>query len=104
MFDDAGYQLIGVMPPGFNPKNEIFVPFQRKFEGASGTHFMPVYARLKPGVTLEHATAEMRTLGTRSRRNSRPITASTCARTAKWWWATSGRPCSCSSAPCSACC
>jgi predicted permease len=63
VFDGTGYEVIGVMPPGFNARNDIFVPLQRKFEGASGTHFLPVYARLKPGVTLERATAEMRTLG-----------------------------------------
>ncbi len=40
------------------------MPLQRKLDPATrGNHFMPIYARLKKGVTLERATAEMRALG-----------------------------------------
>ena len=40
------------------------MPLQRKLDPATrGSHFLVTYARLKPGVTLERATAEMRALG-----------------------------------------
>lgn len=63
--DGASYEIIGVMPADFlHPRNEVFVPLARKLDpGTRGSHFMPVYARLKPGVTVERATAEMRALG-----------------------------------------
>ncbi len=59
------YQVIGVLPPTFaHRRSQIFVPLQRKLDPTTrGSHFLPVYARLKPGVTLEQAAVEMRTLG-----------------------------------------
>jgi len=65
LLDGDSYEVIGVMPQGFNHRNgELFVPLQRKLDpGTRGSHFLSVYARLKKGVTLERATAEMRALG-----------------------------------------
>ena len=59
------YQVIGVLPPSFvHRRSQLFVPLQRKLDPATrGSHFLPVYARLKPGVTVEQAAAEMRALG-----------------------------------------
>ncbi len=59
------YEVIGLMPPGFAfNRADLFVPMQRKLDPATrGSHFMPVYARLKKGVTLERATREMRAIG-----------------------------------------
>jgi putative ABC transport system permease protein len=64
-FDGEPYEVIGVMPQGFNHRNaDVFVPLQRKLDPATrGSHFLNVYARLKKGVTVERATAEMRALG-----------------------------------------
>ena len=64
-FDGEPYEIIGVMPEGFISRRvEVFVPMARKLDPATrGSHFMPVYARLKPGVTIERAATEMRTLG-----------------------------------------
>jgi putative ABC transport system permease protein len=58
-------EVIGVMPASFAPlRVDVFVPLQRKLDPATrGNHFLTTYARLKPGVTLERATAEMRALG-----------------------------------------
>jgi predicted permease len=43
---------------------EVFVPLQRKFDPATrGNHFLPTYARLKPGVPLDRAIRDMRALG-----------------------------------------
>ena len=59
------YQVIGVLPLSFaHRRSQIFVPLQRKLDPSTrGSHFLPVYARMKPGVTVEQAAAEMRTLG-----------------------------------------
>jgi putative ABC transport system permease protein len=64
-FDGKAYEVIGVMPEGFaHRRAQFYVPMQRKEDPATrGNHFLVTYARLKKGVTLERATAEMRTLG-----------------------------------------
>ena len=64
-FDGEPYEVIGVMPEDFSHRRaEIFVPLARKLDPATrGNHFLQVYARLKPGVTLDRATADMRSLG-----------------------------------------
>jgi len=61
----AGYDVIGVMPETFTFRNaDVFVPLQRKLDpGTRGSHFLPTYARLKPGVPLDRATRDMRALG-----------------------------------------
>ena len=63
--DGESYEVIGVMPAAFLLRRaDVFVPLQEKLDPATrGRHFLPTYARLKPGVTLERATAEMRALG-----------------------------------------
>ena len=64
-FDGEGYDVIGVMPASFTHRNgDFYVPLQRKLDPATRrSHFLSTYARLKPGVPLERATQEMRTLG-----------------------------------------
>ena len=64
-FDGKAYEVIGVMPATFSHRRaQFYVPLQRKLDPATrGSHFMPTYARLKKGVTLDRATAEMRALG-----------------------------------------
>jgi len=63
--DGEPYQVIGVMPPDFAfQRADLFVPLQRKLDPTTrGNHFLQTFARLAPGVTLERAEAEMRTLG-----------------------------------------
>jgi putative ABC transport system permease protein len=65
VFDGEPYQVIGVMPPAFAIRQaDFYVPLQRKLDpGTRGSHFMPTYARLKKGVTVEQAQREMRALG-----------------------------------------
>jgi predicted permease len=63
------HEVIGVLPPTFeysDAKIEIWAPLP--LEGgpqppSRSMHFLSVYARLKPGVTLEQARTEMNTLG-----------------------------------------
>ena len=60
------YEVIGVMPDHFDHRRaDLFVPLARRLDPATrGSHFLVTYARLKPGVPLERAAAEMRALGT----------------------------------------
>ncbi len=64
-FDGKGYEVIGVMPATFSHRRaQFYVPLQRKLDPSTrGSHFLPTYARLKKGVTLDQATTAMRALG-----------------------------------------
>jgi putative ABC transport system permease protein len=62
--DGQPYQIIGVMPPEFMKTTALFRPLQMAPNPAQrGSHFLPVYARLKPGVTVAQAQKEMVALG-----------------------------------------
>jgi putative ABC transport system permease protein len=65
VFNGEPYEVIGVMPAGFTHRRaDIFVPLQRKADPAArNNHWLVTYARLKPGVTVERAAADMRALG-----------------------------------------
>jgi putative ABC transport system permease protein len=65
VLNGAAHEVIGVTPEGFTHRNaDLFVPLQRKLDPATrGSHFLATYARLKPGVSLDRATTEMRALG-----------------------------------------
>jgi putative ABC transport system permease protein len=65
LLDGEPYEVIGVMPPAFAwGRAELFVPLQMKLDPASrGNHFLPVFARLKKGVSLDAARRDMRSLG-----------------------------------------
>ncbi|MEA2205262.1 MAG: putative transport system permease protein [Blastocatellia bacterium] len=61
------YQVIGVMPAGFqflDSKIGIWVPIAFTAEGLAsrGRHYLTVVARMKPGVTFAQADAEVRTI------------------------------------------
>ena len=64
-FNGEPYEVIGVMPDNFlNRRTEVFVPMAQRLDPSTrGSHFMPVYARLKPGITVDRAMTEMRALG-----------------------------------------
>ena len=59
------FEIIGVMPEEFTHRNaDVYIPLARKLDPAArGSHFLTVYARMKPGVTVERAAAEMRAVG-----------------------------------------
>src|ERR1051325_9385993 len=64
------HTVIGVMPPQFQFPNqdvELWVPmaFTAQQAGNRGGHYLQVVARLKPGVTVQQAQAEMSTIATR---------------------------------------
>ncbi len=69
--NDQKYTVIGVLPPGFLPfEQQLFVvPFviANNQKENRGGHFLRVNARLKPGVTLAQAQAELVNLANNSR-------------------------------------
>ncbi|HEV3409831.1 MAG TPA: ABC transporter permease, partial [Chthoniobacterales bacterium] len=73
MLNGESYTVIGVLPgnvrlPGFgNWHDQVWVPLAFPPEEAAGrgNHFLQVIARLKPGITLQQARAEMETIAAR---------------------------------------
>jgi putative ABC transport system permease protein len=67
--DGAAYTVIGVMPPMFDfpPKAQVWVPlaWTDKDRAVRGDHNYIVAARLKPGVDVRQAQAEMDTISSR---------------------------------------
>ncbi|MGE0128237.1 MAG: ABC transporter permease [Blastocatellales bacterium] len=69
--DGPAFTVVGVMPPGFNaPKDaEIWVPREVEPPQTSRTaHNWSVIARLRPGVALEQASADVSAIGQQLRR------------------------------------
>lgn len=57
--------VIGALPPGSYDRVEALVPLAQDYEASSrGSHWLTGFARLKPGVSLEHARSEMATIAT----------------------------------------
>ncbi|HEX9760104.1 MAG TPA: ABC transporter permease [Candidatus Acidoferrales bacterium] len=64
ILDGEPYEVIGVMPASFiHRRGEFYVPLQLQLDRARGGHFLGTFARMKEGVTLESARAQMRDLG-----------------------------------------
>jgi len=65
VLDGVPYEIVGIAPPDFaNRRTDLFVPLQTKLDPTTrGSHFLPVYARLKDGMKLETARREMQQLG-----------------------------------------
>jgi len=63
--DGDVYEVIGVMSPDFqHRRGEFYMPVARAFNASvRGNHFLAVYGRLKPGVTLQQAKQETTVLG-----------------------------------------
>jgi putative ABC transport system permease protein len=64
LLDDQSYEIVGVMPPGFHfpdPDDQLWAPMALTAADISnrGSHFLNVFARLKPGVTLDQAQTQM---------------------------------------------
>ena len=62
--------VVGVLPATFNsdPPADIFIPLQANPNSTDQGHYLLVAGRLKPGVTLQSAKAEMKLVGERFRR------------------------------------
>ncbi len=66
------YPVIGVMPPKFvaDPAAEIWIPIQADPNSNNQGHYLQVAARLKDGVTIEQARAQMKLAGEVFRRGN----------------------------------
>jgi len=66
--NNQDYEVVGVMPPGFelpmNPDAEIWTPlvFTPDELTHRNSHYLKVLGRLKPGVSMDQANAEMTTI------------------------------------------
>ncbi len=63
------YNVVGVAPPGFKgePAVDLWVPVKADPASTNQGHYLQVTARLKPGVSIEQARAEMKVAGERFR-------------------------------------
>jgi putative ABC transport system permease protein len=62
------YVVVGVAPPEFRVgNNDVVVPlaFGPDVGMQRGAHYLLVYARLKPGISLQHANDELKTIAAR---------------------------------------
>ena len=69
-FNGESVQVVGVMPAHFQfptPEDELWVPiaFTNEQAASRGRHYLQVIGRLKPGVNLQQARAEMNTIAAR---------------------------------------
>src|SRR5262249_59934095 len=64
--DGEPYAIIGVMPPNFNfpgTSVEVWTPLALDYSKYKrGQHFLEIEARLKPGVTVEQARADVQSI------------------------------------------
>jgi putative ABC transport system permease protein len=70
LLSDEPYEVIGVMPPKFSfpgRQTEVWTPasFARQELARRGSHYLQCFARLKPGVSVEQAQAEMKLIADR---------------------------------------
>ena len=70
LLDGESYEVIGVMPSRFHfpdLDDQLWVPLAMTPAEREnrGSHYLDVFARLKPGVTLKHAQAEMSAIARR---------------------------------------
>lgn len=64
------YTVIGILPPGFqsDPTADVWIPQQADPNSTNQGHYLFVAARLKPGVSVETAQAEMKIIGEQFRK------------------------------------
>ncbi|HEY7390382.1 MAG TPA: ABC transporter permease [Bryobacteraceae bacterium] len=69
-FNGEPYTVIGIMPPGFHSETQedVWIPLQADPNSTNQGHYLAAAARLKPGVTLAAAQAEMKVVGEQFRR------------------------------------
>lgn len=63
------YTVVGVMPPGFesDPVADIWIPVQADPNSVNQGHYLRTAGRLKPGVSLEAARAQMKVIAAQFR-------------------------------------
>jgi len=70
VLNDEAYTVIGVLRTSFRsyPTADLFLPLQADPNSTNQGHYLSVAARLKPGITLEAAKAQMKMAAERFRR------------------------------------
>ncbi len=66
--DGEPYTVVGVLPPKFRfyeSRTDIWTPIPITGEESRGSHFLAPVGRLRPGATVEQATAEMAAIAAR---------------------------------------
>jgi len=68
--DGQPYLVLGIIGPGFvtDTPTDLWVPFQFDLNSKDMAHFFTVSARLKPGVTIPQANAQLRLVADQFRR------------------------------------
>src|ERR1700723_1364283 len=68
--DDQPYLVVGVIGRGFvtEPAGDLWLPYQFDLASRDLAHYFRVTARLKPGITLQQANAQLRLAGDQFRR------------------------------------
>ncbi len=64
------YSIVGILPAGFHsdPDAEVWLPLQADPNSANQGHYLNVAGRLKPGVTIATAQAQMKVIGEQFRK------------------------------------
>ena len=70
LLNGAPFPVVGVLPEGFrsSPEAEVLLPMQADPNSTNQGHYLSVAGRLKPGVTVASAEAQMKAVGERFRR------------------------------------
>jgi putative ABC transport system permease protein len=68
--NSSPYPIVGVIPSRFaaKPDAEVWIPLQADPHSINQGHFLQIAARLRPGVSMSQAQAEMHAVGERFRR------------------------------------
>jgi putative ABC transport system permease protein len=70
LLNGVSYTVVGVLPRGFQPDPEadVWIPLQADPNSTNFGHYLNVAGRLKPGVTVAAAQAQMKLVGDRFRK------------------------------------
>jgi putative ABC transport system permease protein len=69
--ENEPYTVLGVTDRGFesNPAADLWIPFQFALNSSDPAHYFQVAGRLKPGITLEQANAQLKLAAAEARRS-----------------------------------
>ena len=70
LLNGVPYTVVGVLPKGFQPDPEadVWIPLQAEPNSTNQGHYLNVAGRLKPGVTVAAAQAQMKVVGEQFRK------------------------------------
>ena len=70
LLNGVPYTVVGVLPKGFQPDPEadVWIPLQAEPNSTNQGHYLNVAGRLKPGVTVGAAQAQMKVVGEQFRK------------------------------------